>query len=85
MQKQNPDWFYKYSENLKQNIALNKKTGWVYCEDGTKYSPEENAILKSTGQPIPLQVHIVKKMFAGVLVSIKLQKLDSVKICSQFH
>ena len=69
MQKQNPDWFYKYSENLKQNIALNKKTGWVYCEDGTKYSPEENAILKSTGQPIPLQVHLVKKMFDGVLVS----------------
>ncbi|MBQ5908535.1 MAG: hypothetical protein IIW80_10845 [Treponema sp.] len=69
MQKQNPDWFYKYSENLKQNIALNKKTGWGYCEDGTKYSPEENTILKSTGQPIPLQVHIVKKMFDGVLVS----------------
>ncbi|MCQ2588545.1 MAG: hypothetical protein MJ174_10545 [Treponema sp.] len=69
MQKQNPEWFYKYSENLKQNIALNKKTGWVYCEDGTKYSPEENAILKSTGQPILLQIHIVKKMFDGVLVS----------------
>lgn len=69
MQEQNPNWFYKYSENLKQNIALNKKTGWVYCEDGTKYSPEENAILKSTGQPIPLQVHVVKKMFDGVLVS----------------
>lgn len=69
MQKQNPEWFYKYSENLKQNIALNKKTGWVYCEDGTKYSPEENVILKSTGQPIPLQVHIVKKMFDGVLIS----------------
>lgn len=66
---QNPDWIYKYSENLKQNIALSKKTGWVFCEDGTKYSPEENAILKSTGQPIPLHVHIVKKMFDGVLVS----------------
>ena len=25
-----------------------------------KYLPEEYAILKSTGQPIPLQVHIVK-------------------------
>lgn len=44
MQKQNPDWFYKYSEILKQNIVLNRKTGWVYCEDGTKYSSEENAI-----------------------------------------
>ena len=69
MQKQNPDWFYKYSENLKQNIAFYKKTGWVYCEDGTKYSPEENAILKSTGQPIPLEVHLLKKMFDGVLIS----------------
>ena len=70
---QKSDWFYKYSENLKQNIALNKKTGWVYCEDGTKYSPEENAILKSTGQPIPLQVHIIKKMFDGVLVSAEIK------------
>lgn len=71
MQKQNPDWFYKYSENLKQNIALNKKTGWVYCEDGTKYSPEEYAILKSTGQSIPLQVHIIKKLFDGVLLTVE--------------
>lgn len=48
---------------LKQELWL------VYCKDGTKYSPEEYAILKSTGQPIPLQVHIVKKIFDGVLVS----------------
>ena len=68
---QNSDWIYKYSENLKQNIALSKKSGWVYCEDGTKYSPEEYSILKSTGQPIPLQVHILKKMFDGVLVAAK--------------
>ena len=64
-----PGWIYKYSENLNQNIAFNKSTGWVFCEDGTKYSPEEYAILKSTGQPIPLQVHIIKKMFDGVLIS----------------
>lgn len=67
MPSKNSDWIYKYSENLKQNIALSKKSGWVYCEDGTKYSPEEYAILKSTGQ----QVHIVKKMFDGVLVSVE--------------
>ena len=41
----------------------------IDSEDGTKYSPEEYAILKSTGQPIPLQVHIIKKMFDGLLVS----------------
>jgi len=69
MQEQNPEWFYKFSENLKQKIAFNKNTGWIYCEDGIKYSPEENAILKSTGQPIPLQVHLIKKMFDGVLIS----------------
>ena len=71
MPSQNSNWIYKYSENLKQNIALSKSTGWVYCEDGTQYSPEEYAILKSTGQPIPLQVHIIKKMFDGVLVSVE--------------
>ena len=41
----------------------------IDSEDGTKHSPEEYAILKSTGQPIPLQVHIIKKMFDGLLVS----------------
>lgn len=33
------------------------------------YSQIHNESRKSTGQPIPLQVHIIKKMFDGVLVS----------------
>jgi len=65
----NPNWIYKYSENLSQNIAFNKSSGWVYCEDGTKYSPEEYAILKSTGKTIPLQVHLIKKILEGILIS----------------
>ena len=36
-------------------------------------SPKTNYILKSTGQPIPLQVHIIKKMFDGVLVSAEIK------------
>ena len=53
----------------KVEILTGKYLVGIDSEDGTKYSPEEYDILKSTGQPIPLQVHIIKKMFDGLLVS----------------
>lgn len=65
---ENQNWVYKYSENLKQNIAYNKTTGWVHCEDGTEYSPQEFDIIKKTGAQIPFQVHLAKKVFEGQLV-----------------
>jgi len=68
MENQKSEWFHKYSENLKQNVAFNRITGWVHCEDGTTYSPEENSILKKSGQQIPLQVHLIKKVFGGTLI-----------------
>ena len=68
MDSLNSQWTYKYSQNLKQNIGYNKETGWVQCEDGTKYSPQENEILKMTGKPVPLEVHLIKKVFNGTLV-----------------
>lgn len=71
LQPGNPDWIYKHSENLNQNIAFDKKTGWVYCDDGTKYSPEENDVPKAAHKKIPLQVHILKKVFDGVLLCIE--------------
>jgi hypothetical protein len=36
-----PGFVYIYSELLKQEVAMNKKTGKVYCEDKTVYGPEE--------------------------------------------
>ena len=60
-------WTYAYSEELKQWLALHNKSGWMYCEDGVKYSPRELAILHTTygDKPIPWQVHTMKKVFGG--------------------
>ncbi len=60
-----PGFTYLYSEILQQEIAISHKTGWVYCQDGTKYSPEELKLLKKIGGDIPLQVHILKNQFKG--------------------
>ena len=65
---QKSDWFYKYSENLKQNIALNKKTGWVYCEDGTKYSPKEIQIIIKNHKLMSAKAHLIKKVFDGEII-----------------
>jgi hypothetical protein len=60
-----PGWEYIYTEILKQEIAVNIKTGKVYCEDGTVYSPEEIKIMDTAMQEIPPEVHLVKKVFGG--------------------
>ena len=36
-----PGFIYIKSDELKQIVAISKKTGWAYCQDGTKYSPQE--------------------------------------------
>lgn len=69
MQTDTADWVNKYSETLKQNVAYNKITKWVQCEDGTLYSPKENAVLRKTGNPVPLQVHLIKKVFEGTVIA----------------
>lgn len=67
----NPNYTYIYSEELHQQIAQHKATGWTYCADGTKYSPKEMAIIagKDKAGQISLQVHLIKKMFEGEIVS----------------
>ena len=62
------DWQYMDSKTLGQTIAFDKNTGWLYCQDGTRYSPQELAkITKNWTQAIdfPLQVHLLKKEFGG--------------------
>lgn len=62
------DWQYMASETLKQTIAFDKKSGWLFCQDGTRYSPQELAkITKNWTRAIdfPLQVHLLKKEFGG--------------------
>ncbi|MGL4982399.1 MAG: hypothetical protein ACRC4W_06070 [Treponemataceae bacterium] len=57
-------WYYVYSKELDQEIALSKKTGWVFCKDGTKYSPAEVEILRSKNG-ITKEIHLLKKTFEG--------------------
>ncbi len=63
-----PGWEYKYSEELKQEIAYHKETGWVFCEDRTKYSPKEIAEIKKTQKNIPEKIHKIKNLFGGEIV-----------------
>ena len=64
-----PGWKYIYSDTLKQEIAVNIKTGKVYCEDGTVYSPEEIKIMDDARQKITPEVYLVKKIFGGEITN----------------
>lgn len=66
--KKKPGFTYVYSETLKQNIAISNKTGKVYCEDGTIYTPEEIKILNKKDEKIPYIVHVIKSTFKGEIV-----------------
>lgn len=60
------DWKYIYSEELSQKIAAHKN-GWVFTEDGTKYSPREVETLRRCGG-ITKEVHLLKKVFDGAIM-----------------
>lgn len=65
--EQKPGWNYNFISSLNQQIAISEKTGVLYTEDKTRYEAEEAELLKSINYEIPLQVHIVKRMFGGTL------------------
>ena len=61
-----PGWEYIYSESLEQTVAYHFESGWLFCSDGTKYSPHELSLLQNT--QLPKCVHDVKKAFEGTIV-----------------
>lgn len=66
------DWEIIESESLKQPIAFDRNSGWLFCKDGTKYSPAELARITrcwTQGKEVPLEVHILKKTFGGEIIS----------------
>jgi hypothetical protein len=65
-----PGWEYIYSDSLKQEIAVNVKTGRIYCEDRTQYSLRELEIMKGVQLEITPEIHLVKKMFGGEIVNV---------------
>ena len=66
-----PDFIYIKSDLLKQEVAVSKKTGWVYCEDGVKYSPEEMEIIRRAGGVLDAATHAVKKAIGGEVVKVE--------------
>lgn len=71
---QKAKWHYIYSETLKQKIAYDEVSGWLFCKDGTKYSPQELNLITdgfTKSHELPLLVHLLKKEFGGEIVSAK--------------
>ena len=63
------DWVYIKSEVLKQEIAYDKNSGWLFCKDGVRYSPAELTKLKKhKDADFPFAVHLLKKYFDGELI-----------------
>ena len=65
-----PGWTYRFIDSLNMQIAINDTTGIMYTEDKVKYSLEEQRLLQSIDYVLPLQVHIVKKVFDGTIISL---------------
>jgi hypothetical protein len=64
-----PGWVYVNKDNpIGLKYAIHKETGWVYFEDGVKYSPEEIKILIESGNPVSKSLHTVKKVFQGEII-----------------
>ena len=68
--EEKPGWTYKFVESLNMQIAINNFTGILYTEDKVKYSLEEQRLLQSIDYALPLQVHLVKKVFDGTIISL---------------
>jgi hypothetical protein len=66
-----PNFIYVKSILLKQEVAFSKKTGWVHCEDGVKYSPQELELIEKAGGVLDAVTHNIKKIFGGEIVEVK--------------
>lgn len=68
--EQKPGWTYRFIDSLGMNIAINDQSGIMYTEDKIKYSLEEQLLLRTIDYQIPLQVHILKKVFNGEIIKM---------------
>ena len=69
--EEKPDWNYQFIESLGMKIAINKTSNILYTEDKIRYSPEEYLLLSKINYQIPLQVHILKKLFQGSIIKVQ--------------
>lgn len=63
-----PGWVYFKNDVLNKEFAVHEETGWVYSEDGVRYSPDEIKILDEAGGIIEPALHNVKLVFGGEVV-----------------
>lgn len=69
---QKAKWHFIDSKTLRQRIAYDEVSGWLFCKDGTKYSPRELKLITdnfTNPHEFPLAVHLLKKEFGGEIVS----------------
>jgi len=67
--KRNPNFIYIKSDLLLQEVAVSKKTGWFFCEDGVMYSPAEVEVLRKANRVLDMATHQIKKIIGGEIVS----------------
>jgi hypothetical protein len=68
---QKEGWTYSYSPALGMEIACHQSSGRVYCEDKTKYSPQEVQLMRDTGLTADPLTHAVKRLFGGEIVEAR--------------
>lgn len=67
--EQKPGWTYSFMPSLNMQIAVNDYTGIMYTEDKVKYSQSEfKLVTRGNNAQIPLQVHLIKKIFSGTIL-----------------
>lgn len=70
-------WYYMQSESLGQTIAYDYLSKWLFCQDGTRYSPTELEVITdgwTRSGEFPVQAHIIKKEFGGTVVFAERKK-----------
>lgn len=68
--EQKPGWNYRFIDSLGMHIAISEKTGVLYTEDKIMYSVEECKLLSKIDYQLPKNVHLIKTVFKGTLISI---------------
>ena len=63
-----PGWVYVLSDAIKKEYAFHIETGWVYFEDGVRYSPEELQIISEGCGTLTPDIHNVKLLIGGEVV-----------------
>lgn len=66
-----PGWTYGHSDSINQDIAFRKDGNGnleLYTEDKTHYSWFEIKVIEKHKTGLPLQVHLIKKIFNGSII-----------------